>query len=174
MRPDLPAAVDDVVARAMAKAPEDRYGSCHDLVRDLELALDVAVQLPGTTRTSRRAAANHARAAEDAASGNGSAGAETETGAGAEAGSAPDRTSGWVSHPSFPPRGDRAGAGAADAAGDPDAAPDQDLTYVPGGDDAPYAESEAGWDADEEESWTRTALPHRRERRRRGDRAGGC
>ena len=151
LRPDLSAAVDDVVARAMAKAPEDRYGSCHDLVRDLELALDVAVQLPGTTRTSRRAAANHARASEDAASGNGSAGPETET----EAGPVPDGTSGWVSHPSFPP-----GAitpGSADAAGDPDAATDQDLTYVSDGDDASYAEPEAGWDADEEESWDDSA-----------------
>ena len=151
LRPDLSPAVDDVVARAMAKAPEDRYGSCHDLVRDLELALDVAVQLPGTTRTSRRAAANHARAAEDAASGNGSAGPETETDTGA--GPAPDRTSGWVSHPSFPPGVIEPVPGAADAAEDSDAATDQDPTYVSGGDDAPYAEPEAGWEADEEESW---------------------
>ena len=170
LRPDLPAAVDDVVARAMAKAPEDRYGSCHDLVRDLELALDVAVQLPGTTRTSRRAAANHARSAEDAASVNGSAGPETESEA--EAGSAPDRTSGWVSHPSFPPGVIAPVPGAADDGGDPDAATDQDLTYVPGGDDAPYAEAEAGWDTDEEESWddngpaaTEGATPTRRRRR---------
>jgi len=168
LRPDLSAAVDDVVARAMAKAPEDRYGSCHDLVRDLELALDVAVQLPGTTRTSRRAAANHAGAAEDAASGNGSAG--TETGAGA--GAAPDRTSGWVSHPSFPPGVIEPVPEPADAAGDPDAATDQDLTYVAGGDDAPYAEPEAGWDADEEEPWDDSATaapegPTRPWRRRR-------
>ena len=149
LRPDLSPAVDDVVARAMAKAPEDRDGSCHDLVRDLELALDVAVQLPGTTRTSRRAAANHARAAEDAATGNGSAGPETET----EQGAAPDRTSGWVSHPSFPPGVIEPVPGAADAAEDSDAATDQDPTYVSGGDDAPYAEPEAGWEADEEESW---------------------
>ncbi len=43
--------------------------------------------------------------------------------------------------------------GAADAAEDSDAATDQDPTYVSGGDDAPYAEPEAGWEADEEESW---------------------
>ena len=155
LRPDLSAAVDDVVARAMAKAPEDRYGSCHELVRDLELALDVAVHLPGTTRTSRRAAANHARAAEDAASGNGSAGTETETGT--EPGAAPDGTGGWVSHPSFPPGVIEPVPGAADAEGDPDAATDQDLTYVQGGDDAPYTEPEAGWGADEGEPWDDTA-----------------
>ena len=61
VRPDLPPAVDDVVARAMAKAPEDRYASCHALVRDLELALDVAVQLPGAPRTGRRAGPSHGR-----------------------------------------------------------------------------------------------------------------
>ena len=101
----------------MAKAPEDRYDSCRDLVRDLEYALNVAVQLPGTTRTSRRAAANHARSAEDAASVNGSAGPETESEA--EAGSAPDRTSGWVSHPSFPPGVIAPVPGAADDGGTP-------------------------------------------------------
>ena len=37
VRPDLPAAVDQVLARALAKAPEDRYGSCGafaDALRD--------------------------------------------------------------------------------------------------------------------------------------------
>jgi hypothetical protein len=160
----------------MAKAPEDRYASCHDLVRDLELALDDAVQLPGTTRTSRRAAANHARAAEEAASANTSAGPETETeietGTGTEEGTAPSRTSGWVSHPSFPPGVIEPVPGATDASGNPDAATDQDLTYVTGGDDASYAGSEAGWDADEEEPWEDNApaapegaAPSRRPRR---------
>ena len=35
--------------------------SCHELVRDLELALDVAVQLPGAPRTGRRAGPSHGR-----------------------------------------------------------------------------------------------------------------
>jgi molecular chaperone DnaK (HSP70) len=38
-RPDLTGAVDAVVARAMAKNPADRYGSCEELLRDLEPAL---------------------------------------------------------------------------------------------------------------------------------------
>jgi len=110
VRPELPAAVDDVVARAMAKAPEDRYGSCHELVRDLELALDVAVQLPGAPRTGRRAGPSHGRLTGDVPGDNGS-GPRSHAGHGS-AGHAttdpqaePDREghSAWLSHPSFPP-----------------------------------------------------------------------
>ena len=42
IRPDVPEAVDAVVARAMAKDPADRYGSCEELVCELESALDAA------------------------------------------------------------------------------------------------------------------------------------
>ena len=28
LRPDLPAAVDGVIAKALSKAPDDRYGTC--------------------------------------------------------------------------------------------------------------------------------------------------
>jgi YVTN family beta-propeller protein len=39
IRPDLGEAVNAVVARAMAKNPTDRYESCQELVRELEVAL---------------------------------------------------------------------------------------------------------------------------------------
>lgn len=34
-RPELAPAVDGVMAKAMAKAPEDRYGSCREFVAEL-------------------------------------------------------------------------------------------------------------------------------------------
>jgi hypothetical protein len=42
VRPDLPRELDGVLAKAMAKAPEDRYGSCRELVANLRQALGVA------------------------------------------------------------------------------------------------------------------------------------
>ena len=45
LRPDLPAAVNAVVSRAMAKQPEDRFASCHDMMRALRHAL--GQQAPG-------------------------------------------------------------------------------------------------------------------------------
>jgi serine/threonine protein kinase len=39
-RPGLPAGLDAVVAKAMAKTPEDRYGTCRDLVTDFRAAVE--------------------------------------------------------------------------------------------------------------------------------------
>jgi serine/threonine protein kinase len=39
LRPELPGAVNAVVARAIAKDPADRYQSCEELLRELEVAL---------------------------------------------------------------------------------------------------------------------------------------
>ena len=41
LRPDLPAELDAVIAKAMAKSPDERYGSCRELVADLRRALGV-------------------------------------------------------------------------------------------------------------------------------------
>lgn len=41
VRPDLPQAVDQVIARAMAKEPDDRYGSCGEFADALREALGV-------------------------------------------------------------------------------------------------------------------------------------
>ena len=41
-RPDLPAATDQVLARALAKAPEDRFGTCGEFAEALREALGVA------------------------------------------------------------------------------------------------------------------------------------
>jgi serine/threonine-protein kinase len=42
VRPDLPADVDHVIRKAMAKSPDERYGSCREFVTDLRGALGVA------------------------------------------------------------------------------------------------------------------------------------
>ena len=46
-RPDLPKALNQVVATAMAKSKDERYGSCEELI---DAARDAALQRPTTTR----------------------------------------------------------------------------------------------------------------------------
>ena len=41
LRPDLPPELDAVIAKAMAKLPDERYATCHDFVMDLRRALGV-------------------------------------------------------------------------------------------------------------------------------------
>jgi DNA-binding beta-propeller fold protein YncE/tRNA A-37 threonylcarbamoyl transferase component Bud32 len=78
MRPDLPAAVDGVIARALSKPPDDRYGTCVEFATALRQACGVrtgstgpgqVVPGPGATRAVRPdelAAANAAGAASAA------------------------------------------------------------------------------------------------------------
>ena len=46
IRPEIPAGVDAVVARAMAKEPAERYESCEELLHDLEQAMGVPAPAP--------------------------------------------------------------------------------------------------------------------------------
>ena len=56
-RPDLPGAADQVLARALAKAPEKRYGSCRDFADALRGALGLApYHLPRLCRRARSSA----------------------------------------------------------------------------------------------------------------------
>jgi len=57
--PDLPAAIDDVVARAMAKDRNDRFASCRELAQAARLALQ-----PPAAVTSAPAAARPAQPRE--------------------------------------------------------------------------------------------------------------
>jgi len=42
LRPDLPSGIDQVLARAMAKTPEERYGTCAEFAEAFRTALEVA------------------------------------------------------------------------------------------------------------------------------------
>ncbi|MGO4341513.1 serine/threonine-protein kinase [Phycicoccus sp. Soil748] len=104
-RPDLSPAVDDVVNRAMAKAPEDRYDSCSDLMRDLEQALEAGTDFAGLDSASARPAARHRRAtgADLAGLPRERAGSPLPVETAPPPPVDPDATRGWVSHPSLPP-----------------------------------------------------------------------
>jgi serine/threonine-protein kinase len=55
LQPELPRAIDDVIMRALAKEPADRYGSCRELVTEAQSALRGAAA-PPTTQTDLRSA----------------------------------------------------------------------------------------------------------------------
>jgi hypothetical protein len=53
LRPELPAALDKVIATALAKRPQDRYTSCQELADELTLAVSGG-RVRGVRRTPRR------------------------------------------------------------------------------------------------------------------------
>lgn len=67
LRPDLPPAVDLVMARALAKAPEDRYPGCGEFAEELRQALGMSPYRPDgpVTATPGTAGAPSARPAPD-------------------------------------------------------------------------------------------------------------
>ncbi|MCV2492007.1 hypothetical protein OF117_21905, partial [Geodermatophilus sp. YIM 151500] len=91
-RPEIPGAVNLVVARAMAKDPADRYQSCHELLHDLQLALG----MPATVSTPRRR--------DSRGSGGGPRAATARPdGSRTELGTVTGDVFGGSQHPSFPP-----------------------------------------------------------------------
>ena len=104
-RQDLAPAVNDVVARAMAKDPEDRYDSCHELVRDLEFALDVSIEAAEPTLAPSRQVAKHRSPLGDPGltTQQPSSPPHAMPGGGGTPGPAPEGDLRWVSHPSLPP-----------------------------------------------------------------------
>jgi serine/threonine-protein kinase len=75
--PDLPPALDDVLARGMAKAPEGRPASAQELADEIRDALASAPDPTATTRRGMGAAAGAGAAAGGAAAAGAAAGAGT-------------------------------------------------------------------------------------------------
>ena len=76
-RPDLPAAVDEVMAKALAKAADDRYGTCLDFTAALRRAMnpEPATAIPGMAEPARDGI-RAARPPDPAAAGAAAAGAQ--------------------------------------------------------------------------------------------------
>ncbi|TWS17807.1 protein kinase [Tsukamurella asaccharolytica] len=55
-RPDLPTAIDGVIARAMAKSPQQRYATCHDFAQALRAAAAGAAHGPAPSNPTTRVA----------------------------------------------------------------------------------------------------------------------
>jgi serine/threonine protein kinase len=64
VRSELPAAIDDVIAKALAKDPEERYASCGELVEAARAALLPGERPAGTDRLRLRVTAGNAEGTE--------------------------------------------------------------------------------------------------------------
>jgi serine/threonine protein kinase len=144
IRPDLPAEVNDVIARAMAKDPADRYATSGEFVHELVLAFGMPVHV-----AAPRSGTQHGRAGRHAETSDGSL-----TGAGTVTGD----VDGGGRHPSFPPAphpmfpSDAGGAQHAPPSADDEPEPEQYHEYD--------EYDEPSWDEEERETPPETA--HRR------------
>ena len=147
--PELPVAVNAVIARAMAKDPQDRYASCEELLRELELALGLpaTVASPGG-RTEHRGGGRPADTVDDPRT---------------ELGTVTGDVLGGSRHPSFPsgpfPRFPTRGS-VAPAPDEPDRENDTELEAYTGYDEGDDTGSD--WDQGEPEA---PAEPPARRRR---------
>lgn len=122
IRRDLPHEVNEVVDRAMAKDPGDRYPSCQDLLADLEYAVRMPVRLSPPSPRAPRAEGSGAQAiGSEPGTRHPWRDVRTVTG----------DVSGGQEHPSFPPRPVGQPAGQDDAQGT--ATPGARLVAHPGG-----------------------------------------
>jgi protein kinase-like protein len=87
LRPELPAAVDEVFARVLAKSPADRYASCQDFAADLRAALGVSPYLVDGPAGPRPAGPVGAADGDDATLAPSGAGAVVGSGFGSGSGS---------------------------------------------------------------------------------------
>jgi serine/threonine protein kinase len=156
VRPDLPPAVDAVVSRAMGKAPEERYDSCHDMVQALKHALEIAVPASGS----------RLRSGLDAGLASGRIDREDD-----QQTHIPSEVPDAPSHPSFPPGARdfpfRAGQS---ADWDEDSEPEQDVSDegdYPALASAEYDDADADWAPQHDRDYGTTPLGPRSGRRRR-------
>ena len=87
IRPDLPAAVNAVISRAMAKDPADRYATSGDLLQELELALGMPATVASPRSGTEHSGGGHADATDGSRTDLGTVTADVMGGSG---------------HPSFP------------------------------------------------------------------------
>jgi serine/threonine protein kinase len=140
IRPEVPAGVDGVVSRAMAKDPDDRYDTCEELLRDLELALGMPapVSSPGGRPSGDSGPTRHGKSGSDLSW------AEPGT----VTGNVPDDSR----HPSFPsgdiPRFAPIAPASRDSAPPADDRADGERSAVSGADDGARQDLERGFDTE--------------------------
>jgi hypothetical protein len=98
VRDGLPASLDEVISKALAKSPDDRYGSCAALVVGMREALDIPAPVAGTPLPALGAIQGEAAAA----AANGGASAQVDKDAATVVGKAKPGMEGAAEPPTAP------------------------------------------------------------------------